>query len=292
MRELIKQIRQYTGLSQAEMANKIGVRFATINRWENGHSRPTRLAQEELCSLCEELNVPAYEMIIAKIKSEISSLTIEKGRTLLYHGSKSGLVGDIAPKSRERCDFGKGFYMGTTPEQPLTLICDFEESRFYAVSIDTSELSSVEISTDIDWAMVVAYHRGRMEQIKGSDFYNKYSAMTSSKDLAIGSIANDKMFYVIDNFFLGNITDIALVSSLSALQLGKQYVALTEKACAKIKIEKEIELSFFEKKILRKKSEENRQKGIDLANEICKLHRRQGKFFDEILDDALNGGRK
>lgn len=292
MRELIKQIRQYTGLSQAEMANKIGVRFATINRWENGHSRPTRLAQEKLCTLCEELNVPAYEMIMTKIKNEISSLTIEEGRTLLYHGSKSGLVGDIAPKSRERCDFGKGFYMGTTPEQPLTLICDFEESRFYAVSIDTSELSSVEISTDIDWAMVVAYHRGRMEQIKGSDFYNKYSAMTSSKDLAIGSIANDKMFYVIDNFFLGNITDIALVSSLSALQLGKQYVALTEKACGKIKIEKEIELSFFEKKILRKKSEENRQKGIDLANEICKSHRREGKFFDEILDDALNGGRK
>lgn len=292
MRELIKQIREYTGLSQAEMANKIGVRFATINRWENGHSRPTRLAQEKLCALCEELNVPAYEMIMTKIKNEISSLTIEEGRTLLYHGSKSGLVGDIAPKSRERCDFGKGFYMGTTPEQPLTLICDFEESRFYAVSIDTSELSSVEISTDIDWAMVVAYHRGRMEQIKGSDFYNKYSAMTSGKDLAIGSIANDKMFYVIDNFFLGNITDTALVSSLSALQLGKQYVALTEKACGKIKIEKEIELSFFEKKILRKKSEENRQKGIDLANEICKSHRREGKFFDEILDDALNGGRK
>ncbi len=274
------------------MANKIGVRFATINRWENGHSRPTRLAQEELCALCEELNVPAYEMIMTKIKNEISSLTIEEGRTLLYHGSKSGLVGDIAPKSRERCDFGKGFYMGTTPEQPLTLICDFEESRFYAVSIDTSELRTVEISTDIDWAMVVAYHRGRMEQIKGSDFYNRYNAMTSGKDLAIGSIANDKMFYVIDNFFLGNITDTALVSSLSALQLGKQYVALTEKACAKIKIEKEIELSFFEKKILRKKSEENRQRGIDLANEICKLHRRQGKFFDEILDDALNGGRK
>lgn len=292
MRELIKQIREYTGLSQAEMANKIGVRFATINRWENGHSRPTRLAQEKLCALCEELNVPAYEMIMTKIKNEISALTIEEGRTLLYHGSKSGLVGDIAPKSRERCDFGKGFYMGTTPEQPLTLICDFEESRFYAVSIDTSELSSVEISTDIDWAMVVAYHRGRMEQIKGSDFHNKYSAMTSSKDLAIGSIANDKMFYVIDNFFLGNITDTALVSSLSALQLGKQYVALTKKACGKIKIEKEIELSFFEKKILRKKSEENRQKGIDLANEICKSHRREGKFFDEILDDALNGGRK
>ena len=289
MRELVKQIRQYTGLSQTEMAKKIGVQFATINRWENGHSQPTRLAGEGLFALCKDFNVPVYDMIIEKVKREVASLKITDGRVVLYHGSKSGLVGDIAPISREKCDFGKGFYMGTTPEQPLTLICDFEESKFYIVSIDASDLATAEIPANIDWAMVVAYHRGRMERIKGSKFYNKYSTMTSGKDLAIGSIANDRMFFVIDNFFLENITDIALVNSLSALQLGRQYVALTEKACKAIKVEKEIELSFFEKKVLRKVSEGNRQKGIELANEICKSHRREGKFFDEILDDALKG---
>ena len=31
------------------------------------------------------------------------------------------------------------------------------------------------------------------------------------------------------------------------------------------------------------------QRGIDLANDICKSHRREGKFFDEILEDALKG---
>ena len=289
MKELIKQIRQYTGLSQSEIANKIGVSFATINRWENGHSDPTRLAQERLVELCEEFSVPAYEMIIAKIKREAASLSLEKGRILLYHGSKSGLVGDIKPISREKCDFGKGFYMGTTPEQPLTLICDFEDSKFYIVSLDASELENVEIPANIDWAMTVAYHRGRMEKINGSDFYNKYAAITRGKDLAIGNIANDKMFYVIDNFFLENITDIALVNSLSALELGKQYVALTEKACKAVKIERDVGLAFFEKKILRKASEQNRKKGIELATEICKQHRREGKFFDEILTEALNG---
>lgn len=271
------------------MAKKIGVQFATINRWENGRSQPTRLAEERLFALCEAFNVPAYDMIIEKVKREVSSLNVEDGRVILYHGSKSGLVGDIAPISREKCDFGKGFYMGTTPEQPLTLICDFEESKFYVVSIDLTELAIAEIPADIDWAMTVAYHRGRMEKIKGSKLYTKYSTTTYGKDLAIGSIANDRMFFVIDNFFLENITDIALVSSLSALQLGKQYVALTEKACKAIKVEKEIELSFFEKKVLRKVSEGKRQKGIELANEICKSHRREGKFFDEILDDALKG---
>ena len=76
MKELIQQIRQYIGLSQTEMASKIGVRFATINRWENGHSEPTRLAQEGLYTLCENLNVPVYEMIIEKIKHEVSSITL------------------------------------------------------------------------------------------------------------------------------------------------------------------------------------------------------------------------
>ena len=289
MKELIKQIRKFTGLSQNEMANKVGVSFATINRWENGHSLPTRLAQDKLYELCDAYAVPIYDMIIEKINQEVNSLAVEKNRLILYHGSKKGLTGEIAPISRERCDFGKGFYMGTTPEQPLTLICDFEESKFYIVSIDLSELLSIEIPADIDWAMVVAYHRGRMERIKGSNFYNKYSGATKGKDIAIGSIANDRMFFVIDNFFQETITDIALVNSLSALQLGKQYVALTEKACKAIRIEREIKLTHFEKKVLQKVSESNRQKGIELANDICKAHRREGKFFDEILDEALKG---
>ena len=62
-----------------------------------------------------------------------------------------------------------------------------------------------------------------------------------------------------------------------------------EKACKAVKIEREIGLSFFEKKILRKASEQNRKKGIELATEICRQHRREGKFFDEILTEALNG---
>jgi|GEM_PF-2127483 hypothetical protein len=43
----------------------------------------------------------------------------------LYHGSKSGIRGAIAPISRVRCDFGKEFYMRTDRTQMLTLICNF-----------------------------------------------------------------------------------------------------------------------------------------------------------------------
>lgn len=287
MKDIIRQIRQYTKLSQEDMAKKIGVQFATINRWENGHSIPTRLAQESLYLLCEEYNVPVYEMILKKVNEEANSLNISNNRILLYHGSKKGINGNIKPISREKCDFGKGFYMGTSPEQALTIICDFEDSKFYIVSIEQKNLLTTNIPTDINWAMLVGYNRGKMQKIKGNSFYNKYANMTNGKDLVIGSIANDRMFFVIDNFFMGNITDNALISSLSSLELGEQYVALTQKACDSIKIEKEIELSYFEKQVLKKVSEANRIKGIETANNICKAHRRDGKFFDEIIDETL-----
>ena len=286
MQKLIKSIRDYLGLSQADFAEKLGVNFATVNRWENGRAIPTKLAQAKLYDYCKEQGVPVYQFVLDKIANEAASVGLEDGRILLYHGSKSGIVGDIAPKSREMCDFGKGFYMGTEPGQPLTLICDFEKSKFYIVSIDIKALDTVEIKGDLDWAMLVAFHRGRMDKIKGTAFYEKYSRIDAGKDLVIGSIANDRMFYVLDNFFMGNITDMALVNSLSALKLGKQYVATTEKACAAVRIEREITLSMMERRFLQDESDANRQKGIALANNICKNYRREGNFFDEILDEA------
>ena len=284
MQKLIKSIRDYLGLSQADFAEKLGVNFATVNRWENGRAIPTKLAQAKLYDYCKEQGVPVYQFVLDKIANEAASVNLEDGRILLYHGSKSGIVGDIAPKSREMCDFGKGFYMGTEPGQPLTLICDFEKSKFYIVSIDINALDTVEIKADLDWAMLVAFHRGRMDKINGTSFYEKYSRIDAGKDLVIGSIANDRMFYVLDNFFMGNITDMALVNSLSALKLGKQYVATTEKACAAVRIEREIPLSMMERRFLQDESDRSRQKGIAIANDICKNYRREGNFFDEILE--------
>ena len=135
--------------------------------------------------------------------------------------------------------------------------------------------------------MVVAYNRGRMDKIKDSQLYNFYKNYLLNKDLVIGNIADDRMFNVIDNFFEGMITDKALVSSLSALKLGKQYVMLTQKGCDRVRIEKEISLSYLERKCLQKISIENRLKCVNLANNICKNYRREGYFFDELLDSAL-----
>lgn len=290
MQVLIKQIRTYLNMNQTEFARHLNVGYITVNRWENGHSVPNKLAQSKIYEICKANNIPVYELTLERIRSIADGSSLTDGRILLYHGSKSGIDGKIEPKSRSQCDFGKGFYMGTEVSQALTLICDYEKSKLYLTSVDLTGLQVVEIPADIDWAMLVAYHRGKMEKIAGTPFYEKYRNITLNKDLVIGSIANDRMFYVIDNFFIGNITDSALVNSLAALQLGKQYVAISEKGCSAIKIEKEIEISWLERLFIKDVAEENRAKGVSMANDICKKYRRDGLFFDELLDRAKNGG--
>ena len=290
MQALIKQIREHLDMSQTELAERLNVSFATVNRWENGRAVPNKLAQTKLYEICKENAVSVYDIILEKIANAADSILLSKGRVLLYHGSKSGIEGKIEPKSRSQCDFGKGFYMGTDPSQALTLICDYDKSKFYIVSVDTADLNLIEVPADIEWAMFVAYHRGRMEIIKGTSLYEKYRKMSENKDIVIGSIANDRMFYVIDNFFIGNITDAALVGSLSALQLGKQYVAVTQKGCDAVRVEAEIVLSYLERLFIQEVAEANRAKGVSLANSICRNYRREGLFFDEILEKAQNGG--
>jgi len=46
--KLVKDLRQEMILSQQELANKLGVAFCTINRYEKGYYNPTIKVQREL----------------------------------------------------------------------------------------------------------------------------------------------------------------------------------------------------------------------------------------------------
>ena len=91
------------------------------------------------------------------------------------------------------------------------------------------------------------------------------------------------MYTELSRFFNRTLTDVALINCLSALDLGRQYVAITEKACRQIKIVNEIPLQPLELSALIDLSAARRKEGIALAEEIEVSYRREGKFFDEIL---------
>ena len=167
--------------------------------------------------------------------------------------------------------------------QPLTLICNYPEGMLYTLQADLSGLKILDVEVGLDCALLIAFNRGKLESVKGSRIYQQYASMAAGCDMVIGYIANDRMFVVLDRFFNGEITDLALVNSLSVLKLGKQYVALTEQACGQIKILDEQHISAEDRESLKTESEANRSKGISLADEICRKYRREGRFFDEIL---------
>ena len=51
----IKALRRSAGMTQEDMAHELGVTFATMNRWENGHSIPSRLAGKQLDAFAERI---------------------------------------------------------------------------------------------------------------------------------------------------------------------------------------------------------------------------------------------
>ena len=53
--KLIKEIRRQLGLSQEDLARELGVSYATVNRWENRLSRPSKLARAQLDAFCERM---------------------------------------------------------------------------------------------------------------------------------------------------------------------------------------------------------------------------------------------
>lgn len=286
MQGIVKYIREYLNMDIAGLAAALDTAQTELCQWEEEFKTPEHSLQLKLYDLCKTHNVPVYDMILRRVENTAAAIKQEPGKIILYHGSKSGIIGDIKPESRPQCDFGSGFYMGSNPAQALTLICDYEESKFYVTSLDTNDITITLIPADIEWAMFIARNRGKMEKIKGTAFYNKYRDMAGGSDVIAGSIANDRMFFVLDNFFMGNITDTALVHSLSALELGRQYAVVSQKGCDAVCIEKEIALSHIERMFLKEAAEQNRETGIASANSICREYRREGVFFDEILDRA------
>ena len=55
--KVVKGLREKLILSQVELANLLGVSFASINRWETGKHEPTIKVKRKIVALCRENNI-------------------------------------------------------------------------------------------------------------------------------------------------------------------------------------------------------------------------------------------
>jgi len=54
--KLVKELRQRLGLTQEDFAQKVGVTFGSVNRWENGKRTPQPFLIRRLLEIKEELD--------------------------------------------------------------------------------------------------------------------------------------------------------------------------------------------------------------------------------------------
>ena len=53
--KLVKKVRKQLGISQEDLAHALGVSFATVNRWENAKTSPSKLARTQFNLFCENM---------------------------------------------------------------------------------------------------------------------------------------------------------------------------------------------------------------------------------------------
>ena len=55
--DAIKLLRERMLLTQTELAQKVGVAFISINRWENGHCKPTMKVKRKLAPYFDKYGI-------------------------------------------------------------------------------------------------------------------------------------------------------------------------------------------------------------------------------------------
>ena len=56
-KRLVKELRTRLIITQEELAELLGVSFASINRWERGKHEPTTKMKRKIVELCKENNI-------------------------------------------------------------------------------------------------------------------------------------------------------------------------------------------------------------------------------------------
>lgn len=100
-------------------------------------------------------------------------------------------------------------------------------------------LNVYQFKDDIAWEMFVCYNRDRINfrvYPQLARLVLQFNNILDSSDIIIGTIADDRMSMVLEDFFNGARTDIGLLECLQYVKLGKQVVLKTQKACDRVRI--------------------------------------------------------
>ncbi len=225
-----------------------------------------------------------------------------KGHAVLFHGSREGIQGRIEPKNRPRkngeCDFGKGFYMGTNEDQAEGLIYEKKNKNpiVYTVDLDISSIPKDRILflEDSEWLYTVMAFRSddELDDFHNTECAREYRDKTKNYDLIIGLIADDRIQMAMESFMNNSLSDAGLFACLKYIDYGFQVVAKTQKACDCITITDKHSLFGATRQQAAIKAGKQLEKCISIVDQMRVKYRKEGKLYDEILEELLLQGKK
>lgn len=62
--DLVRDTRQRLQLSQAKFATKLGVSFQSVNRWENGRTKPLPVALKQIEHLLNQMGETGQDLLV------------------------------------------------------------------------------------------------------------------------------------------------------------------------------------------------------------------------------------
>mgnify|MGYP003316014612 CR=1 FL=1 len=274
-----KAIRTMLKMSQTDFAKEIGVSFSTINRIENNRFNPLESTIEKIYSLGYKSQYK--NMFINKAKS---SVYLDEYKNVLFHGTDVDIDGELdLDHSRDRIDFGKGFYTGETYESTRDFVSYKNKISVYAFKFDPKNLSILNMDVSLEWALAVSYYRGMLKEYENSKKLHVLIKKIESYDVVVAPIADNAMFDLINQFARGDISDVQLSCGMSASYLGMQYIFRKEKALSHLEFIDRLYVSSKEHEDARKNKNDANDLGSSKAEMCVKEHRHQGRYIEDIL---------
>lgn len=261
------------------LASRCGVGVATLARWLKDQGSASQKTLEVFYSATYEEGIR-----FNAIKSQLYREDCPPNARILFHGSKSGIDGAVSvERSRSNNDFGRGFYCGETLEQSAMFVSNFAESSIYVCRLNTAGLNGLVYGVDRLWMLSVALCRGRLKDYEGHPDLIELEEGIASSDYVVAPIADNRMYEVINLFCEGEITDAQCLHSLSATDLGMQYVLKSQKALDHFELLEQCYLCQNEKEDNARRSRELVSIGLDKAKAARRKYRGQGQYVEELF---------
>ena len=276
----IEFIKEALDLNDSRFSLLTGIPRSSLNNWSKGRNNISKKALEKVYSFAYE-----NKLRINSFKQQMFNDAKKRDEIILFHGAKQDLDGELDLKyARENNDFGKGIYLGESLFQSASYICSYTDGSIYVYKYNrNNSLKTIEYDVDVDWMLTIAYYRRRLDKYKDNKLLIKHKEKVENCDVVIAPIADNNMYQIIEEFINGNITDKQCVASLSATDLGKQYVFLNRKALKSLEEIHHCYLCEKEKEDYLNMRKQNNEVGLQKVKYVTRQYAGKGKYIDEIL---------